>query len=295
MCWGLACADPDLLVSAQRPTQNDAMRYKVAALALTAIALGGCSTTHGTGNLKGIQPGKVTGDAVRLYASRPEILSPRSGNPPGVAPMPFGRHPFGPWSVPGDATSPLGPRFAVRNPPGLVDEATVDPNEPIVVDFVKKDQHTVLHYLALRLGLQVIAEDLSDLMWAKVPSHLSADELVRYLQDRFQLRCVLEGDVLIVKRAASVRVSGQVHPQADSRFNGEFTESDAVAAIMETAKVARVQVFVPNAAGAETPISFRLQNSSADTILRKIAELAGLRVEVVDGAYLFHPAPARKD
>lgn len=83
---------------------------------------------------------------------------------------------------------------------GEKDEFRPDPNQPITVDFVQKDLQTVVHYIALRSGLQIIVEgDVSVRVTVQL-TNANPRDLIRKLCEEHHLVCVFDGNVVMIKK-----------------------------------------------------------------------------------------------
>lgn len=285
-----------------------AMHMRLAVVALGTVLLGGCSATGGKGNIRDHIGRDITNDALTDYASRPVFSGSTRSLPEGVAPMPFGQHPFGPWSVgptPAPGTTLKTPAARAVLVGGIHQPGEFNKWHDDTPFEVRGAIHTVMHYIALRSGLDIIVEGSIE---GPLRIDLRADpgtalplQVIWRICKAHDLDMVVDDNFVILTNARWWRGSGitldAVHGQ---RFSGEFVDTDASAAIMETCKAAGLQAYVPSLPDEwqgsmfET-VRFAFNDCSADTILRKIAEQAGLNVEVKDGAYFFsRTEPTRK-
>jgi type II secretory pathway component GspD/PulD (secretin) len=79
-------------------------------------------------------------------------------------------------------------------------ENNADPDDPITIDFVQKDLHTVMHYIALRSGLQIIVEGDFVLKLTVMFRNVDPKEALRSICKANNLEMVENGIVIIVKR-----------------------------------------------------------------------------------------------
>lgn len=75
-----------------------------------------------------------------------------------------------------------------------------DPDAPITVDFVQKDLHTILHYIALRSGLQIIIEGGVSTRVTVMYKEVNPREVIRAICKGQNLVCVFDGNVVMVKK-----------------------------------------------------------------------------------------------
>jgi cell division septum initiation protein DivIVA len=80
------------------------------------------------------------------------------------------------------------------------EESDPDPNDPINLDFVQKDLHTVMHYIALRSGLQIIVEGGFVLKLTVMFRNVDPNEALRSICKANNLEMVEDGTVIIIKR-----------------------------------------------------------------------------------------------
>lgn len=121
-----------------------------------------------------------------------------------------------------------------------------DPNEPITVDFVQKDLHTVMHYIALRSGLQIIVEGEVDVKLTVMFRDVIPRDAIQSICKANKLDFIEDGTVIIIKRRPQeAALANVVKGEVDGRFNVNFESHELVAAIMEVASVTKAQVFVP--------------------------------------------------
>jgi len=269
-----------------------AMRVPFVMLIVCAALLGGCSTTGGKGTIGKDFAFPSTNDAIKEFANRPVVRRQQRSLPEGVAPMPFGIHPFGPWEVQGRGLAAT--MDASKLPMSVADNADYgqerDGNrwlsEP---DFnaLFGEMHVVLHYIALHSGLQVVIEGtIGEAQCTLKPKPALPLQMIWSLCKRMGCDMMVEGNFVFVAARPPVDFT-RVRPTPNDQYHGGFDGQSAMFAIMESAKVSDTQVFIPQELNTDHPIRFQFTNCKPDTILRKIAEQAGLNVEVKDGAYTF--------
>lgn len=285
-----------------------AMRTPIVLFVLASALLGGCSTTGSIGT--------NAADAGHASALKP-AMPPVGHNlvhdgvdpaPVSVEPMPFGQHPFGPWSVwPEPAHRGMSQAYPARavllgdiNQVGEFNKWGDD--KPFAV---RGDIHTVMHYIGLRSDLQIIVEGSIEGRLGEGftvdPATVLPLQVIWRICKALDLDMVVDDKFVILNAARWWPGSGiTLDAEHGQRFSGGFVDTDASAAIMETCKVAGIQVYIPSLPEGSQgslfgTVRFEFKNCTPDTILRKIAEQAGLNVEVKDGAYLFsRPEPTRK-
>ena len=190
------------------------------------------------------------------------------------------------------------------------DEGVFKPNpeDPITVDFVRKDLHTVMHYIALRSGLQIIVQGEISVELTVMFREVDPKEAIQSICKANKLDMVEDGIVIIIKERpqdilqANV-VKGLVDPA--NRFNVNFESHELVAAIMEVARVTGIQVLLPSVppsednnqprdpeeegAGVERvteiqqrKISMHMREALPENILQRLADLGDLDAEPVN-------------
>lgn len=186
----------------------------------------------------------------------------------GAAPMPFGRSCFGPWNVPLPAR-------------GLQQPA----NPSAKIDFVQEEFSTILIWLAWQAGAEVeFSHDFEDTL---VTSEVSP---TRPLSEAKEL-CRQYGRVFTASHKQwYVAMPGQ-QPQllcevlptdVVGRLDVRFQNAQFVSAVLAVAVVSDVDVSVeaPDTEHRTHPrVSFSAKATTADHLLRKLAELAGMEVK----------------
>jgi type II secretory pathway component GspD/PulD (secretin) len=191
------------------------------------------------------------------------------------------------------------------------EEFNPDPEQPITIDFVQKDLHTVMHYIALRSGLQIIVEGEVDVKLTVMFRKVIPKQAIQSICKANKLDYIEDGIVIIIKQrpqdlslAHVVRGETEPQPGQPDRYNVSFESHELVAAIMEVATVTKTQVFVPavqqpEAASppprsedeqAETErvldiqarkISIHMREALPARILERLAQLGDLEFETI--------------
>lgn len=178
-----------------------------------------------------------------------------------------------------------------------------NPEDPITVDFVRKDIHTVMHYIALRSGLQIIVQGDIDVQLTVMFRKVDPKEAIQSICKANKLDMVEDGLVIIIKQRpqdilqANV-VKGVVDPA--NRFNVNFEAHELQAAISEVARVTGAQIFMPSVppsdGGARDPeeegegearvldiqqrkVSMHMREALPEQILNRLADLGDLKIE----------------
>jgi len=201
--------------------------------------------------------------------------------------------------------------------------AEPDPNDPITVDFVKKDIHTVMHYIGLRSGLQIIVEGTIAAELTVMYRKVLPEEAIRSICKANELEFVLDGKFIIIKKRQNTSgLANVVKGATPGRYNVAFESQELVAAIMEVAKITETQVFIPTlpeaqTSGGATPtptpggtpgspttdqeargqsrveriqgrrVSMYMRDADPDSILKRLAGVGALEVKLIDGGYHF--------
>ena len=209
-----------------------------------------------------------------------------SRSDPLLAPMPFGGSMFGPWDIGDGARSHT---YTVTGGSGRL--------------------RTILHRLAIQAGVSIVVEGDLDVSLSYIQKGWLDlnDEVPRALAlARIQSICkankldyIHDGDVVIIKRRPTdMALAHVVLSELDGHYHVSFEGHELVAAIMEVATVTKTQVFVPAVqvnpddppAGEEedaglpiesVKISLVMRAASPESILRRLAELGDLDIEVV--------------
>lgn len=195
-----------------------------------------------------------------------------------------------------------------------------NPEDPITVDFVQKDIHTVMHYIALRSGLQIIVEGEVSVRLTVMFRNVNPKEAIRSICKANKLDMVEDGQVIIIKqRQQTTQLANVVGSDTEGRFNVSFESHELVQAIMEVAQVTRTEASIPSVTIAEGEqrdpddeeegesrarrvqerlVSMYMRNAGPDAIFERLRALGDLKLEVVDrdGApsYQFTYPPVRR-
>jgi type II secretory pathway component GspD/PulD (secretin) len=174
------------------------------------------------------------------------------------------------------------------------------PDDPITIDFVKKDIHTVMHFIALRSGLKIIVDGQVNVQLTVMYRSVKPNDAIESICKANQLDMVKDGEFIIIKRRASQTAQANVvDSETTGRFNVSFERQPLVEAIMEVAKVSGTAAFIPAVApssGAQPggdpnsganivqtvqsrEISMFMRDASADDIFRRLASLGDMELE----------------
>ena len=115
---------------------------------------------------------------------------------------------------------------ALRDKLNPSEEIEPDPNDPITVDFVRKDINTIMHYIALRSGLQIIVQGEIEDKFTVMYKDVDPKEAIKSICKEHGLEMVEDGQVTIIKKAPK---------RFDFVFNGSL--GDALDQLKETADV----------------------------------------------------------
>ena len=175
-----------------------------------------------------------------------------------------------------------------------------DPDKPITLDFVGKSLHTVMHYIALRSGLQIIVEGEVEVKLTVMFRDVSPKDAIQSICKANNLDYIEDGDVIIIKRRPVVDAPSHVEKSQEAAlYNVSFEEHELVAAIIEVATVTKTQVFVPavRSSPESSPeaedesrmievqakkITLYMTLATPDQILRRLAEIGELDIELVE-------------
>lgn len=202
------------------------------------------------------------------------------------------------------------------------------PTDPITVDFVQKDIHTVMHYIALRSGLQIIVEGVIDVKLTVMYRKVLPKDAIRSICKANELEYVEDGAFIIIKkRQQAGGLANVVNGEVEGRYHVAFESQELVQAIMEVAKVTRTQVYIPTlpeepasggGTGQPTPvpsgggteggeqraetrvqriqkrnISMFMRDADPDSIMERLAEVGGLLFKKKADGYHFEYAKVR--
>ncbi len=119
----------------------------------------------------------------------PEIVRPAQ---PSASPAP-------------DMPEPTPAKAAPTTPqagPLQIEEAQADqpdPSQPIRIDFVQKDIKTVMHYIGLKSGLQIVVDGSINKVVTVMYAKADPMEAIRTICSANNLDCVEDGKMVIIK------------------------------------------------------------------------------------------------
>lgn len=128
-------------------------------------------------------------------------------------------------------------------------EILPDPEAEMNVDFVQKDIHTVMHYIAYRSGLKIIVEGTVTVKLTVMFPRVKPKDAIRAICKANKLDFIEDGEYIIIKARQSDQqlanvVAGAKASDGD-RFTANFEEHPLVRAIMEVGNVTNTDVYVP--------------------------------------------------
>lgn len=113
-----------------------------------------------------------------------------------------------------------------------------DPSLPITIDFVQKDIHTVMHYIALRAGLQISVEGSVNITLTVMFRNVDPKEAIKSLCKSNKLDYIEDGQFIIIKaRQQTTKLANVVRGEYKDRFNATFELHPLVQAINEVAQI----------------------------------------------------------
>ncbi len=74
-----------------------------------------------------------------------------------------------------------------------------DPSTPITIDFVNKDVTTVMHWIAVKCGLQIVVEGEITKSVTFMYNEIDPMQAVRSMCEAYDLDCVEDGKLVIIK------------------------------------------------------------------------------------------------
>lgn len=105
-------------------------------------------------------------------------------------------------------------------------EAKAKSEEPITIDFVQKDIHTIMHYIALKSGLQIVVEGEIEGSFTVSYKDIAPRAAIKSICKANGLDMIEDGEVIIIK---------QGDPRFDFTFEGSL--GDAIDTISSTTGV----------------------------------------------------------
>ncbi|MBX3458803.1 MAG: hypothetical protein KF696_02420 [Planctomycetes bacterium] len=180
-----------------------------------------------------------------------------------------------------------------------------DPSLPITIDFVQKDIHTVMHYIALRAGLQISVEGSVNITLTVMFRNVDPKEAIKSLCKSNKLDYIEDGQFIIIKaRQQDTQLANVVRGELTDRFNATFELHPLVQAINEVAQITKNDATVPAApaedltapgGGVAGPgdggarftetirarqVSMYMREATAEDIMERLAALGGLKLTV---------------
>ncbi|MCC7510542.1 MAG: type II secretion system protein GspD [Planctomycetes bacterium] len=186
-----------------------------------------------------------------------------------------------------------------------------DSSQPITIDFVQKDIHTVMHYIALRSGLQISVEGSVKVELTVMYRDVDPKEAIRSLCKSNKLDYIEDGKFIIIKaRPQDTKLANVVKGEQPGRYNVMFELHPLVQAINEVASITESDAYVPAAppedleqpggsggffpgggsgggSGIEEKIrerkvSMYMREASPREIMERLAALGGMKIKIVE-------------
>lgn len=183
-----------------------------------------------------------------------------------------------------------------------------DPNKPITVDFVNREVQTVMHYIALRSGLNIILDGAINTKLTIMFRETLPRDVIRQICNANELDFIEDGNSIIIKRRKQeTGLANVVKGDEAGKYHVSFEQQELVAAIMEVARVTNTQALVPTQPQPQNPtptptpegepkktegqeqkegariqsiqqrkISMYLRDADPETIMRRLAEVGDL-------------------
>ncbi len=238
----------------------------------------GTQPTPGTGGLTSIAPSK---EPTKKNLSR--ALTEGTANP-----TPTDTDEASDVAPPTSTPSPESTRPDVTPPPETQPKKDSD---DFVIDFVQKDIHTVMHYFALRSGLDLIVEGAtypSLTVIQRVPKEddpqKQREEFLKVLRricEANRLEMVEDGTSVIIKKKTGPEPEPTVAAGTlDGRWNVNFENASAWAAAGQCAKLMKVGLSLPlqREQDANQKFSIYMREATPSAIMQRIAAEAGMEV-----------------
>lgn len=131
-----------------------------------------------------------------------------------------------------------------QDPPNA--DGTID------VDFVRKDIHTVMHYIGLRSNLDIIVEGTIKVELTIIHRGVMPRDVLRSICKANKLDYIEDGTSIIIKaRPQDSSLANVVKGEMPGRYNVNFQSHDLVPAINEVAQVTETDAFIPAAPPGE--------------------------------------------
>lgn len=207
----------------------------------------------------------------------------------GIAPMPFGRSIFGPWDV--------DPRIATGSlPETWPDRLVVVPASGDSTDYQRfsaSSLHTVLHYVALQSGLNIIVQgDIDTLVTAAIQRSMTLEQGlagIRTICEACGLDFLCDGENVIIREFPESKLV----VRAPGLYSVEFNAHTLLDAIRDVVAMTGARVLVPLRLMQLRPqpqVSLQMNDGTPVAILSRLAELSDMDLEYVTGdqpAYRF--------
>jgi hypothetical protein len=164
-------------------------------------------------------------------------------------------------------------------------------SDEFVIDFVQNDVHTVMHYFALRSGLDLIVEGAaypSLTVIQRVPKQEDPEKqreeflkVLRRICEANRLDMIEDGTSVIIKKQAGPEPEPTVTAGAlDGRWNVNFENASPWAAAGQCAKLIKVGLSLPQQREQDANLKFSIymREATPTAIMQRIAAEAGMEV-----------------
>ncbi len=123
----------------------------------------------------------------------------------------------------------------------------LNPDDPITIDFVKKDIHVVMHYVGLRSGLNITVEGDITKELTVIYRVVKPKDAIKSICESNELLFIENGSFIYIKKRldTQTRQANVTKGGGEGVFNASFETHELVGAIMEVARVTNTAVYIP--------------------------------------------------
>lgn len=173
--------------------------------------------------------------------------------------------------------------------------AAPDDSALITLDFVKKDIHTVMHFIAQQSGLQIIVEGEISVELTVMFKDVTPKDAIRSICKANKLNMVEDGEVIII-RAGDGGSTAERDVDPDKPISVTYDDKAISLALIDIQKRSGLDIVYGAGPDYDSTVSIALKDLPPRKIVRLICETADLRVvDLVETIYVRKPLEELND
>ena len=159
----------------------------------------------------------------------------------------------------------------------------------ISLDFVKKDIHTVMHFIAQQSGLQIIVEGEISVELTVIIKDVTPKDAIRSICKANKLNMVEDGEIIII-RAGDGGSTAERDVDPDKPISVTYDDKPISLALIDIQKRSGLDIVYEAGPHYDSTVSIALKDLPPRTIVRLICETVDLRVvDLIETIYVRKP------